>query len=359
MATASPTSIRYYDGETAEVHLVAVRVTTNELVIYRPAGAEVVARWPIGEVAVLGDTQHEVVPPVVRRGSDARLIIEDPQVRSNLASLVPALQPLVPRPVAVGRRIAVFSSIIVALVGLFWAVLDYGTEYAAPFLPHSVQEQLGETVLDDLLADKEQCEGAAGLAAINRLANDLAREAGYSHPITVHIVEGGPVNAFTLPGGILVFYSDLITQAKDRSQVAGVVAHEIGHVVHYHPTKGLVRAYGMDLLLKLVSGGYSEMMSTVGGGGSLLLALRNGRAAEREADATGVDLLERRGLRADGVSTFFQQLMEKEPKDAAAAAGIWSSHPPTAERIEATKRPATGRPAFSNAEWQALLNVCK
>ncbi len=359
MATASPMSIRYYDGETAEVHPVAVRVTTNELVIYRPAGAEVVARWPIGEVAVLGDTQHEVVPPVVRRGSDARLVIEDPQVRSNLASLVPALQPLIPQPVAVGRRIAVFSSIIIALVGVFWAVLDYGTEYAVPFLPNSWQEQLGETVLDDLLADKEVCEGEVGLAAINRLANDLAKEAGYSHPITVHIVEGGPVNAFTLPGGILVFYSDLITQAKDSSQVAGVVAHEIGHVVHYHPTKGLVRAYGMDLLLKLVSGGYSEMMSTVGGGGSLLLALRNGRAAEREADATGVDLLERRGLRADGVSTFFQQLMEKEPKDAAAAAGIWSSHPPTAERIEATKRPTTGRPAFSNAEWQALRNVCK
>ena len=260
---------------------------------------------------------------------------------------------------AVGRRIAIFSAAIVALVGVFWGALDYGTEYAAPFLPHRLQEQLGETVLDDLLADKEECEGAAGLAAINRLANDLAQEAGYRHPITVHIVEGGPVNAFTLPGGILVFYSDLITQAKDSSQVAGVVAHEIGHVVHYHPTKGLVRAYGMDLLLKLVSGGYSDMMSTVGGGGSLLLALRNGRAAEREADSTGVDLLERRGLRADGVSTFFQQLMEKEPKDAAAAAGIWSSHPPTAERIEATKRPATGRPAFSTAEWQALRNVCK
>ena len=137
-------SIRYFDGETAEVHPVAVRVTTNELVIYRSAGAEVVARWPIGDVAVLGDVQHEVAPPVVRRGSDARLIIEDPQVRSDLASLVPALRPLVPQPVAVGRRIAVFSSAIVALVGLFWGVLDYGTEYAAPLLPHSLQARAGQ-----------------------------------------------------------------------------------------------------------------------------------------------------------------------------------------------------------------------
>jgi predicted Zn-dependent protease len=87
--------------------------------------------------------------------------------------------------------------------------------------------------------------------------------------------------------------------------------------------------------------------------------MRNGRAFEREADATGVRLLEQRGLRADGVSTFFEQMLEKEPSDAASAAGIWSSHPPTRERIEATKRPATGRPAFSAAEWQALRNVCK
>jgi len=52
-------------------------------------------------------------------------------------------------------------------------------------------------------------------------------------------------------------------------------------------------------------------------------------------------------------------MMEKEPKDAATMAGIWSSHPPTQERIAATKRPPTGTPAFSAAEWKALREVCK
>ena len=138
-----------------------------------------------------------------------------------------------------------------------------------------------------------------------------------------------------------------------------MLAHEIGHVVHDHPIKGVARAYGIDLLIKVLSGGYSDILSTFGTGGSALLAMRNGRAFEREADATGVRLLEQRGLRADGVSTFFEQMLEKEPSDAASAAGIWSSHPPTRERIDATKRPPTGTPAFSAAEWQALRNVCK
>ena len=172
-------------------------------------------------------------------------------------------------------------------------------------------------------------------------------------------MEGGPVNAFTLPGGILVFYSDLIDQAKDGAQVAGVMAHEIGHVVHYHPMKGLVRQYGIELLVKLVSGGYSDLLSTLASGGNVLLALRNGRAFERDADATGVELLEKLELRADGIASFFEQMLAKEPKDMAAVAGIWSSHPPTTERIDATRRPSSGKPPFTDAEWKAMRNVCK
>jgi Zn-dependent protease with chaperone function len=365
MAGASSTSAsiargaRYYDGATAVVQDVAVRPTSHELVIYRPADSGIVARWPVGELAVLGDLAHEAAPPVVRRGDDARLIVEDPELRRQLAGWVPALASLVRAPAPVTQRLAGFGTTLVALVALFWFAVDYGSEYLAPLLPYRLQAKLGETVYDELTADKTECHGRQGLAAINGLANRLAKAADYRHPVTVHVIKGGPVNAYTLPGGILVFYSDLVDQAKDEAQVAGVLAHEIGHVVHYHPTKGLIRQYGLDLIGKLVSGGYSDVVSTMASGGNVLLALQNGRAFEREADATGIDLLEKLGLRADGVSSFFEQMMAKEPQDAAAAAGIWSSHPPTAERIAATKRPPAGKPPFSDAEWRALRNVCK
>lgn len=352
-------SSRYYDGATAQVSEVGVRVTGAELIIFRPADSGVVARWPIADLAVLGDANHEAAPPVVRRGSEARLVIQDIELRQRLAALVPELAALDHRPAPLAPRLATLGVTLAALVGLFWVVVDYGTEYAAPWLPYSLQARLGESVFEELVADKDQCHGTRGLDAINTLANELAHAAGYEHEITVHIIEGGPVNAFTLPGGILVFYSDLIDQAKDRSQVAGVLAHEIGHVVHHHPIKGIARQYGIELLAKLVSGGYSDLLNTLTSGGNILLALRNGRAAEREADTTGVALLEKLGLRADGIAGFFEQMLEKEPRDAASAAGIWSSHPPTQERITATKRPATGRPAFSDADWKALRDVCK
>jgi len=350
---------RFYDGVTAQAHGADVRATASDLVIVRRADSFILARWPIADLFVLGDVEHEGVPAVACRGSDARLVADDLELRRQLAQLIPHLAGLAASPAAPGARIAGLGAALVALLGVFWFAVDYGSEYAAPLLPHSLQVKLGESVYEEIAADKEECHGKAGLAAINGLANRLAEAAGYEHPITVHVVAGGPVNAFTLPGGVLVFFFDLIEQAKDSSQVAGVLAHEIGHVVHHHPTKGLIRQYGIDLMLNLVSGGYSDIVSTLGSGGSLLLALRNGRAFEREADATGVALLEKLDIRADGVASFFEQMMKEDSTDMAAAAGIWSSHPPTAERIAATRRPPVGRPAFTDAEWRALRNVCR
>ena len=352
---ASPA--RYYDGVTAQAIEAGAKPGIGELLIYRPGDFSIVARWPLIDVAVLGDSEHEAMPALVLKGSDARLMVSDPALRQQIAAASPQLAPLALVRPAASRRIAQFGATLAALLAVFWVGVDYGSEYAANLVPQRLQAKLGAEVRDSLTVGHTLCTGEEGLKAINDLANRLARAAGHKHKVTVHVVKGGPVNAFTLPGDILMFYSDLITEAKDSSQVAGVLAHEIGHAVHAHPIKGLVKQYGTDLLMRQLTGGYSDI-NTVATGGGLLLALRNGRAYERDADATGVALLEKLGLRADGISTFFSDLMEKQPTDLAAAAGIWSSHPPTAERIAATKRPATGRSAFSDAEWRALRSVC-
>src|SRR5262245_44432919 len=95
---------RFYDGETAQAHDISVRPTTNELVIFNAADATIRARWPISDIAVLGDLQHEAVPPIVCKGSEARLVVDDPVLRRELAGLVPALAPLAAPSAAAGRR---------------------------------------------------------------------------------------------------------------------------------------------------------------------------------------------------------------------------------------------------------------
>jgi Zn-dependent protease with chaperone function len=349
--------IRYYDGKVAVAREVTLRPASHELLIVDPADQSVVARWPASELLVLGDTGHEAAPPVARRGEEGRLVIEDAELRRQLSQAMPTLAALGrPRPAAL-PRIALFGVTLAAALGLFWTAIDIGSATVAPYVPYDLQRRLGESVAEDLIGEQPLCQGRAGLAAINDLATRLAKAADYPHPVSVRIVKGGPINAFTLPGGILVFYSDLIDLARDGNELAGVLAHEIGHVTHYHAIKGLARQLGIDHLLKSMTGGFSDL-GTVGMGGSALLALRNGRSFERDADATAVELLEKLGLRADGVAKFFERLLEKQPTDMAAVVGIWSSHPPTKERIAATSRPATGAPAFSEAQWAAIKAAC-
>ena len=351
MATA-----RYYDGVSAEAIEVGARWGVGELLIYRPADFSIVARWRIEDLEILGDTEHEAVPLVTVRGGEARLYVIDPELRRYLGQQ-PQLAALVtPRPHTT-RRIAQFGGTLAALVALFWGIVQYGSEIAAPYVPYGLQARFGREVRDELLAGRTLCHGKEGLAAIDGLANRLARAGGFGHKITVEIVKGGPVNAYTLPGGIMVLYSQLLKEASDGDEVSGVVAHEIGHAVNYHPMKGLARQYGAELLLSQLTGGYSGV-GTLGSGGRLLLALKNGRDFEREADTTGIRLLEKLGLMADGMSRFFGNLLEHQPLDPAKALGIWSDHPPTAERIAATKRTSAGKPAFSEQEWKALREVC-
>jgi Zn-dependent protease with chaperone function len=260
-----------------------------------------------------------------------------------------------PRPAA--PRIALFGATLAVAVGSVLARDRRRQRYARALCALRPAGKLGESVAERADRPSSRSARAAGLAAINGLANRWPRRRLSRIPSTVTSSKGGPVNAFTLPGGILVFYSDLIDRARNGNEVAGVLAHEMGHVVHYHAIQGLARQFGIDQLLKAMTGGFSDL-GTVGQGGTLLLALRNGRGFERDADATGVGLLEKLGLRADGVASFFERMLENQPGDMAAAIGIWSSHPPTRERIEATRRPATGKPAFSDAEWAALRAAC-
>jgi beta-barrel assembly-enhancing protease len=348
---------RYYDGKLAVAREVGLRPASAELIITDTNGTAVVARWPAAELIVLGDTEHEKAPPVVRRGEEARLVIDDAELRHQLAQSMPALSALGRPRSKAAPRIALFGATLATALGLFWLAIDVGSSSIAPYVPYDLQHRLGASVAGDLIGQQPLCQGRAGLAAINGLATRLAEAADYPHPVEVRVVKGGPVNAFTLPGGILVFYSDLIDRARNGNEVAGVLAHEMGHVTHHHAIKGLARQFGIDQLLKAMTGGFSDL-GTIGQGGSLLLALRNGRSFERDADATGVELLEKLGLRADGIASFFERMLENQPDDAAAMIGIWSSHPPTKERIAATRRPATGKPAFSEAEWQSLRAIC-
>ncbi|HEX2843371.1 M48 family metallopeptidase [Hyphomicrobium sp.] len=373
----SPMTARFYDGLHPVAHIVSVKATPAELVATMPDG-RVVVRWPTAEIEVVSDAEHEPHALLVcARQPGTRLSIEDDALRQALADLGGSLARATGRRPRIAPALGGVAAALAITVGVMAFAAEKLPNVVAPFVPYVWQRSLGDSVVTAMTSDMRKCTRPEGQQALQTLIDRLQDASSYRRRIDVSVVQNPIVNAFAVPGGRLIVFSGLIDKASGPEEVAGVIAHEVGHVVHHHSMKGLLRAYGFDMVLKLVTGGYSSDVATLGGAGGVLLALRHSRDAEREADQTALELMDKVGMRADGLSTFFGKLLEMQnkqasgdkgkapgsgstkPRDAAEEAGILSTHPPTRERLEATKRPPTGAPALSAQEWQALRAICR
>jgi len=120
----------------------------------------------------------------------------------------------------------------------------------APFAAGGARQQRDE----ELLAGIRPCANPAGCAAINGSANRLAKAADYGHPVKVHDHSRRPVNAFTLPGGQLLFLFRPHRQGARRQRGGGRAGHEMGHAVHYHSMKALPASTAFNQLLRVMTG---------------------------------------------------------------------------------------------------------
>jgi predicted Zn-dependent protease len=176
---------------------------------------------------------------------------------------------------------------------------------------------------------------------INALGGELARLTSRSNlGWRFRVVNTNVVNAFAVPGGFVYVNRGLIERTANMSELAGVLAHEIGHVEHRHSVEQLEQAQRANLGLTLAyvllgrnPSGVERAAIDVGGG---LYFSSHSRDAEREADGTAINLLVRAGIDPNGVPSFFQKLLEAQNRG---SAGLqwFSTHPTTQERITTTR----------------------
>ena len=173
------------------------------------------------------------------------------------------------------------------------------------------------------------------------------------------VLKDRSVNAFAAPGGHVVVLSGLIDEAKSGDEVAGVLAHEIAHVIHRHPMESLVRAMGLAALAEALSG------DGLGGTAAMLLAVTAySREAEAEADATAVALLEAAGYDPLGLTDFFGRMAGEEKRSGAGLIPSYlSTHPPSEARVRmienlaAGDRGQTGK--LSPRTFKVLQGICE
>jgi beta-barrel assembly-enhancing protease len=177
---------------------------------------------------------------------------------------------------------------------------------------------------------------------VQRLGAQLAAHApGERWPYTFHVVNQKEINAFALPGGPIFVNLGTIQAADNEAQLAGVIAHEISHVVQRHGTRAASKQMAAQLPLAILGGvmgqGALSQMAQMGlsfGVGSYFL--KNSRKAESEADLLGTDIMYDSGFNPRAMSDFFAKL-EKEG-GVARGPQFLSDHPDPGNRAEAVSK---------------------
>lgn len=219
---------------------------------------------------------------------------------------------------------AVVGSVIAAVALFLWFGSDLLVELAVSRIPVEWEQKLGEAAYRDFLSQQIIVKEGQAVAAVNEITRRLTeRIADDPYQFEVTVVKSDVVNAFALPGGYVVVFTGLLKSAESGEEVAGVLSHELNHVLERHGMERIVKQLGLVAILSIVLGDQQGLMGLTKQIGVELLTLKFGREQETEADVTGIRLLYRAKVDPNGMIRFFERLAQKG-KD---RVEILSTHP--------------------------------
>ncbi|MBT3346069.1 MAG: M48 family metalloprotease [Gemmatimonadetes bacterium] len=224
---------------------------------------------------------------------------------------------------------------------------------------------LGRQVADQVLSQYRVHPDPILQSYVSDIAEPLVQASlvdrqGVTYSITL-LDEPEQVNAFALPGGPIFVFSGLLLLADDEAEVAGVLAHEIGHIVGRHSANQMATKVGVDALLGMAlgeqPGEVARLAAELGAGGTFAQFSRDD---ERESDEFGVAYTIAAGYDPIGLLSFFEKLRQLESGGGNDALGrFFASHPATDERIRRLQKriERAGSPGGERGEARHKLMV--
>jgi beta-barrel assembly-enhancing protease len=178
---------------------------------------------------------------------------------------------------------------------------------------------------------------------VNRVGQNLVRNSDAQVPFTIKVIDSDVVNAFALPGGFFYVNSGLILHADEESELAGVMAHEIAHVCARHGTKQATKGEIAQLAMipAMIFIPYTLAGYAIYQGMQFAIPmafLQFTRTDEAEADYLGLQYMYKAGYDPNAFVAFFEKVASDEKKQPGTIPKIFSTHPPTPERIKASQK---------------------
>src|SRR5271156_6051469 len=208
-------------------------------------------------------------------------------------------------------------------------------------LEHEIQ--LGKQLSSEVERQAKFINDPVVTEYVNRVGQNLVRNSDAQVPFTIKVIDSDVVNAFALPGGFFYVNSGLILHADEESELAGGVAPEIAHVCARHGTKQATKGEITQLAMipAMIFIPYTLAGYAIYQGMQFAIPmafLQFTRTDEKEADYLGLEYMYKAGYDPNAFVSFFEKVASDEKKQPGTIPKIFSTHPPTPERIEASQK---------------------
>ncbi len=352
------TSAVYFDGTSSRRHVVTVRCGDDLDIVEDGA---TIASWPYDDLRAIDEAHRALRLKCLSRLPLARLEVFDSAIRAEIRTRARYLdRDRGGGHAHTGRIVAWSLAAIVSIV----LVVAYGVPFAAerltPLIPLSFDRHLGAMADNQVrvIFGARTCTNAQGRAAFSKLVETLRQANHLDVPLQTEVLASRVPNAFALPGGKIYLLNGLLQKAESVDELAGVVAHEMGHVSHRDNTRMMIQNGGVSFLIGLlwgdITGSTAVMFAT-----RTLFETSYSREAEKTADAFAIDAMHALGRSPAPMGELLFRITGAEGSH---TIGILATHPLTEDRralMRREDRAPTGPEILSDGEWQALKTICQ
>ena len=237
--------------------------------------------------------------------------------------------------------LAAFLLLPVVLLLVFVANASRIAGWLADRVPIDQEVAIGRQAFAGMRGGLALQSSGAARETLNAIGARLTKGSRFTYEF--HVAEDKSLNAFALPGGVIVVNTGLIAATTRPEELAGVLAHEVQHVELRHSIRGMVKDLGLRGLFAFVTGDLGG--SLLGEAAVGLASLKFSRDDESQADQAAVDALMAAEIDPSGLPAFFQIMLEQGD----APAAFLSTHPSSADREAALRArlPAAGTKAYT------------
>ena len=360
-----------FDGRSSQKHLVDVELTPQEIILKAPGDKPI--RWAYPQLRWAADTSPFHIEHCAEGDEGLEtLVVDDPDFYRSVLEIAPKSfssreneSKFNWKLYSVGILVLIFSAYV-----FIKTVPSFLADQMVEKIPIEWEVTVGQSILKMLpVAQKPDPEVLKVLQdTVDFLKQSLP---GNPYDLKVYILPVEQVNALALPGGPIVIFEGLIDKAESPEELAGVLAHEIQHILLRHSTRGILRNLAKSMLVTLFLGDVNSVMEGIVQLAGQLETLGLSREMEAEADQKGMELTLAANIDPHGMIRIFKKLMQEDfsqkklPKGKPVSeendlSSYFSTHPSSQNRLarlEKQMRSHENRiwtPLFPNLDWNEI-----